>query len=112
MAQPAHASGLQNQEGEGEADFYQAEAVNADLVPVEANLAAEKGDVLRALADLCVSHTPGKFIQPHVIPHFLKACLPERFRPKHEKGGGGYHRANAYQQTFGYQRNSRLQAAR
>ena len=88
MAQPAHASGLQNQEGEGEADFYQAEAVNADLVPVEANPAAEKGDVLRALADLCFSHTPGKFIQPHVIPYFLKACLPERFRPKREKGGG------------------------
>ena len=87
MAQPAHASGLQNQEGEGEADFYQAEAVNADLVPVEANPAAEKGDVLRALADLCFSHTPGKFIQPHVIPYFLKACLPERFLPKREKGG-------------------------
>ena len=89
MAQPAHASGLQNQEGEGEADFYQAEAVNADLVPVEANPAAKKGEVLRALAELCFSHTPGKFIQPHVIPHFLQTCLLERLRPQREKGGGG-----------------------
>ena len=48
MAEPAHASGLQNQEGEGEADFYQAEAVNADSVPVVANPAAQKGEVLRS----------------------------------------------------------------
>ena len=87
MAQPAHASGLQNWEGEGEVDFYQAEFVNADLVPVEANPTAEKGEVLRALAKLCFLHTPGKFIQPHVIPYFLKACLPERLRPKREKVG-------------------------
>ena len=88
MAQLAHACGLQNQEGEGEADFYQAEAVHADLVPVEANPAAEKGEVLRALAELCFSHTPGKFIQPHVITHFLQAFFPERLWPKREKGGG------------------------
>jgi uncharacterized protein involved in tolerance to divalent cations len=88
MAQPAHASDLQIPEGGGEEDLYQAEVVNADLIPVESNPAADKGEVLRAIADLCFSHTPGKFVHPHVIPYFLRAALPEKLWPKREKGGG------------------------